>query len=67
MSKLGSFIRRLSGKGGSENKEEIEMLNVGDQAPDFEVTSHDGSTVKLSDYKGKKVILWFYPKADTPG
>lgn len=43
------------------------MLNVGDTAPDFEVAAHDGSTVKLSALQGKKVILWFYPKADTPG
>ena len=43
------------------------MLSTGSQAPDFAVAAHDGSTVKLSDYRGKKVILWFYPKADTPG
>ena len=43
------------------------MLEVGTQAPDFTVTAHDGKTVKLSDYRGKKVVLWFYPKADTPG
>jgi thioredoxin-dependent peroxiredoxin len=43
------------------------MLKVGDPAPDFEATSHDGKTVRLSDYRGKKVVLWFYPKADTPG
>jgi peroxiredoxin Q/BCP len=43
------------------------MLNVGDAAPDFEVQDHEGKTMKLSDYRGKKVVLWFYPKADTPG
>jgi len=43
------------------------MLNAGDAAPDFEVTAHDGSTVKLSDHRGQHVLLWFYPKADTPG
>ena len=43
------------------------MLNVGDQAPDFEVQDHNGRTVRLSDYNGKSVLLWFYPKADTPG
>ncbi len=43
------------------------MLEPGDEAPDFSVAAHDGSTVKLSDYRGKKVLLWFYPKADTPG
>lgn len=43
------------------------MLNVGDQAPDFEATDHRGRTVRLRDLRGKKVVLWFYPKADTPG
>jgi peroxiredoxin Q/BCP len=43
------------------------MLNPGDKAPDFTGRDHDGNTVKLSDYKGKTVVLWFYPKADTPG
>jgi peroxiredoxin Q/BCP len=43
------------------------MLQVGDQAPDFKVKSHDGQTVSLSGLRGHKVLLWFYPKADTPG
>jgi thioredoxin-dependent peroxiredoxin len=43
------------------------MLNVGDRAPDFSVSDHTGSTRNLSDYRGKTVVLWFYPKADTPG
>lgn len=43
------------------------MLNVGDKAPDFTVQAHTGEGVSLSDYKGRRVILWFYPKADTPG
>ena len=43
------------------------MLEVGTQAPSFTVPAHDGTTVSLSDYDNKKVILWFYPKADTPG
>lgn len=43
------------------------MLNVGDTAPDFTVTDHLGRTVRLSDLRGKNVVLWFYPKADTPG
>jgi peroxiredoxin Q/BCP len=43
------------------------MLNIGDTAPDFALPAHDGSTVRLSDYRDKKVVLWFYPKADTPG
>jgi peroxiredoxin len=43
------------------------MLNVGDPAPDFAVSDHTGKTRKLSDYRGRTVVLWFYPKADTPG
>jgi peroxiredoxin len=43
------------------------MLNVGDQAPDFTVMAHDGKPVTLSALRGSKVLLWFYPKADTPG
>ena len=43
------------------------MLNVGDPAPDFDAVDHQGNRVKLSDLRGKKVVLWFYPKADTPG
>ena len=43
------------------------MLEVGEQAPDFTVQDHTGRTRKLSDYRGKNVVLWFYPKADTPG
>ena len=43
------------------------MLKAGDRAPDFTVQDHTGRTVRLSDFRGKEVILWFYPKADTPG
>jgi peroxiredoxin Q/BCP len=43
------------------------MLKEGELAPDFEVQDHEGRRVRLSDYRGKNVVLWFYPKADTPG
>ncbi|MCB9333588.1 MAG: thioredoxin-dependent thiol peroxidase [Lewinellaceae bacterium] len=42
-------------------------LNVGDQAPDFSALNEKGETVKLSDFSGKKLVLYFYPKDDTPG
>lgn len=43
------------------------MLNKGDVAPDFELSDKDGNAVKLSDFKGRKVVLYFYPKDNTPG
>lgn len=43
------------------------MIDVGETLPDMELTSPDGGTVKLSDYQGKKLVLFFYPKASTPG
>lgn len=42
-------------------------LSNGTAAPDFTLTDKDGSTVSLSDFRGKKVILYFYPAASTPG
>ena len=41
-------------------------LKPGDKAPDFTTTDETGKTIKLSDYRGKKVVLYFYPKDDTP-
>ena len=43
------------------------MLKVGDTAPDFSVQDQDGATVTLGQYRGKSVVLWWYPVADTPG
>jgi len=43
------------------------MLEVGDKAPEFSVLNQIGETVSLSHFKGKKVVLYFYPKDDTPG
>lgn len=43
------------------------MLKEGDMAPDFMTQDADGNTVKLSDLRGQKVMLYFYPKDDTPG
>jgi peroxiredoxin Q/BCP len=40
---------------------------AGTTAPDFTARSHTGATVRLGDLRGKYVLLWFYPKADTPG
>ena len=43
------------------------MLQAGDAAPDFVSTDQNGNVVKLSDFSGKRVVLYFYPKDDTPG
>lgn len=43
------------------------MLKEGDKAPAFKSVNQDGTTVKLSDFKGKRLALYFYPKDDTPG
>jgi peroxiredoxin Q/BCP len=43
------------------------MLTIGDTAPDFTSTDQNGDTVRLSDYRGRRVALYFYPKDNTPG
>lgn len=45
----------------------MQTLKVGEKAPDFNSKDQDGNPVSLSDYKGKKLIVFFYPKANTPG
>ena len=47
--------------------DESRMPEAGEQAPDFAGRTQDGDEVKLSDYRGRKVALYFYPKDDTPG
>ena len=43
------------------------MIKPGDDAPNFELETDTGESVRLSDFKGRRVIVYFYPKADTPG
>jgi peroxiredoxin Q/BCP len=43
------------------------MLKVGDKAPEFKVKGDDGNEVSLSDFRGKRVLLFFFPKANTSG
>ena len=43
------------------------MLQAGDKAPDFELPDQNGESLKLADLKGQTVVLYFYPRADTPG
>ncbi len=43
------------------------MLTIGETAPDFTSTDQNGETIRLADYRGRRVALYFYPKDDTPG
>ena len=43
------------------------LLNIGDKAPDFSLPDSNGESVSLSDYKNQGIIIWFFPKASTPG
>lgn len=45
----------------------MNTLKVGDKVPDFSAKDEQGNTISLGDYKGKKLIVFFYPKASTPG
>jgi peroxiredoxin Q/BCP len=45
----------------------VTALKIGDAAPDFALPNQDGETIRLSDQRGKVVVLYFYPKDDTPG
>jgi thioredoxin-dependent peroxiredoxin len=43
------------------------VLEPGSVAPDFAVQDHTGTVRRLADFRGRNVVLWFYPRADTPG
>ncbi|WP_452224538.1 thioredoxin-dependent thiol peroxidase [Lacinutrix chionoecetis] len=45
----------------------MKTLKQGDKVPNFKVNDQDGNSISLSDYKGKKLVVFFYPKANTPG
>jgi peroxiredoxin Q/BCP len=60
-------VSETNNQGEEENQMAVKKLQVGDPAPDFELPSDGGQTVKLSDFRGKRVVLYFYPKDDTPG
>src|ERR1700720_1587929 len=55
---------RCSNEWQGENSMEV---NVNDKSPDFSTTDENGKEVALKDFRGKTVVLYFYPKADTPG
>ena len=45
----------------------MDFLAVGDKAPDFTLLNHEGEDVSFKDFSGKKLVIWFFPKANTPG
>lgn len=59
---LATFIILISFLCASEKK-----LKVGDHAPDFALVDQDSTLRRLADFRGKKVVVYFFPKADTPG
>jgi peroxiredoxin Q/BCP len=53
--------------GTAKVKASADVPRVGDKAPDFQLKTDDGKEVSLNDFKGKRVLLFFFPKANTPG
>lgn len=51
----------------SKFRKEYPMLKTGQPAPEFEARDQDGNLRRLEDFRGRNVVLWFFPKADTPG
>jgi thioredoxin-dependent peroxiredoxin len=60
------IIKSLQSFFSNEETTDMKHLNVGDVAPHFEALNEKGETIKLSDYKGKKLALFFYPADNTP-
>jgi peroxiredoxin Q/BCP len=48
-------------------RDHVGMIHEGERAPEFELPDQDGNPVRLSDFRGRKVVVYFYPKANTPG
>ena len=45
----------------------LDLLQVGQQAPQFSLLNHEGEKTSLNDFENKGIVLWFFPKANTPG
>jgi peroxiredoxin len=63
---LGLFAA-VAGGCDSPRKETRTVLKPGDPAPAFRLPDHTGKTRTLEEFRGKRLVLWFFPKADTPG
>lgn len=64
---LSGVLLQAQENTNEKNSNNMGYLKVGDTAPDFTAKNQDGKDIRLSDFKGQKVILYFYPKDDTPG
>jgi peroxiredoxin len=64
--KASAKDRPLRWDGWLEKAEEY-MLKIGDKAPEFMLASDEGKEVSLDDFKGKRLVIFFFPKANTPG
>lgn len=62
-----AFWRERPGRGASLGSSAMTMIEQGARAPDFELPDQDGDPTRLSSFRGRPVVLYFYPKADTPG
>jgi peroxiredoxin Q/BCP len=67
MADISDYAKLAFGKARKLFQKPAVLPAVGTKAPEFECKAHDGRTFRLSDLRGRKVLLWFYPKADTPG
>lgn len=61
---LSGFVKLVT---NSLFRTKFPMRAAGERAPDFSTTDHEGRPLRLSDLRGRYVVLWFFPKADTPG
>ena len=64
--KLQVGMIELNGLESNYNRED-NMLEIGTKAPDFTLPDINENMVSLKDFKGQKIVLWFFPKANTPG
>jgi len=64
---MDGFTVKKTSRGGVSAERSSPALEVGQAAPDFSLPDEEGRPVRLSEFRGKKVVLYFYPKDDTPG
>ena len=65
MRKMSSTLSSSSHRSRNSNKEDTILLDIGDVAPDFELVDHEGTKYKLSDFRGRRVLLSFFRYAGT--